>query len=661
MSERFSVTEVRNAMRCPRIFALGRLATRAVAFPVGSSCLGAAFHKIVDRFASTVETPPAHLSSLARGAALDEVQSSLSSWLLGLLIDELDSDPAYAAIPGEVDDLAEALREFARHLAGRLASFQEPPAGALGQVVRASERTVETLFEAEGALVHGRLDALFADANGKLDVVEYKLTDEANDALDRAQVILYRELLRQGDGADARPVVLRFTPTLRETSVSRHESDERVRLQILPLIRSMVTWSGDPKSAPATERKDLCAACPVATDCAATFPERLSLRDDPPVGGSRPRPGLDRTLAATSTSSRPSATAEDDDGEREAEVLKQRILAELNRQGISAVSPRPATVGPTLYIMEVSRRRGAVSQLDRAADDVIHRLAAEDQVELTYEKQGGHRRFIVRRSKPQAVLLAPLLEAKRNWLAERPGRFVVGQRPDGAIVTGDLSDSSTPHLLVAGQTGSGKSIWIQSLVASLVQYHGPERIRFTLVDPKRVTFIGPAFRSAVATHLDGPIRFDVEEALPAIAQLVDLMEERYQAFERAQVTDLLEYNDQVDADERLERRLLIIDEFQDLIVDRASKETFFAGIRRLGAKARAAGIHLVLATQRPDRETVPPIIKANLGGKIALQVGNQTNSRIVLDQGGAEKLLGKGDLLADLGHGVVRAQGALMA
>src|SRR5690606_22094274 len=145
MSERFSVTEVRNALRCPRIFALGRLATRAVAFPVGSSCLGAAFHKIVDRFAATVETPPAPLSNLPHDAALYDVQSSLSSWLLGLWIDELDTDPAYAAVPGEVDALAEALREFARHLAGRLASFQQPPASALARVVRASERTVEAL------------------------------------------------------------------------------------------------------------------------------------------------------------------------------------------------------------------------------------------------------------------------------------------------------------------------------------------------------------------------------------------------------------------------------------------------------------------------------------------------------------------------------------
>jgi len=124
--------------------------------------------------------------------------------------------------------------------------------------------------------------------------------------------------------------------------------------------------------------------------------------------------------------------------------------------------------------------------------------------------------------------------------------------------------------------------------------------------------------------------------------------------------DLSEYNEQASASDRIERRVLVIDEFQDLITDKKSAKAFFGGIKRLGAKARAAGVHMILATQRPDRDTVPPIIKANLGGRIALRVGSQTNSRIILDQGGAETLLGKGDLYASLGRGVVRAQAPLL-
>jgi len=317
-------------------------------------------------------------------------------------------------------------------------------------------------------------------------------------------------------------------------------------------------------------------------------------------------------------------------------------------------------VGPTLYLIEVVRPRGAVGQLDRAAEDVRHRLAADVGIHVDYEREGGLRRFVVKRPAPRAVFLGPLLERKREYLAARPGRFVVGERPDGEILCGDLSDSSTPHLLIAGQTGSGKSVLIQAVIASLLQFHGPGAIRFTLIDPKRVTFIGSGFRTAVAAHLDGPVRFDVEEALPVIERLVDLMEERYRRFQKAQVMDVAEYNEQVGVHDQLERRVLVVDEFQDLIAEKASAQSFFAGIKRLGAKARAAGIHMILATQRPDRETVPPIVKANLGGRIALQVGSGTNSRIILDQGGAETLLGKGDLYASLGKGIVRAQAPLL-
>jgi S-DNA-T family DNA segregation ATPase FtsK/SpoIIIE len=259
------------------------------------------------------------------------------------------------------------------------------------------------------------------------------------------------------------------------------------------------------------------------------------------------------------------------------------------------------------------------------------------------------------------VYLGPLLEQRREWLQAKAGRFVLGQRPNGEILTGDFSDASTPHLLVAGQSGSGKSVLLQSLVASLVQYHGPAAIRFTLVDPKRVTFIGPTFKAAVGAHLDGPIRYVAEETIPVIGQLVDNMEERYRLFEKAQVSGVDEYNEQVEPAARLERRMLIVDEFQDLVAEKDVAQDFFAGIKRLGAKARAAGIHMVLATQRPDRATVPPIVKANLTGKVALQVSSQVNSRIVLDAGGAERLLGKGDLLADLGHGLVRAQAPMIA
>jgi len=258
------------------------------------------------------------------------------------------------------------------------------------------------------------------------------------------------------------------------------------------------------------------------------------------------------------------------------------------------------------------------------------------------------------------VLLSPLLAEAGEYLSRQPGRFVLGQRPTGEVLCGDLSESSTPHLLIGGTTGSGKSVLLRAIIASLVHYHGPAAIRFTLIDPKRVTFNVPSFQSAVAAHLDGRIGHDAEDAIPVIERLVDMMEERYKLFETAQVSHIQEFNDAAKPEDRLERRIVVIDEFQDLTAEKANAKPFFDGVKRLGAKARAAGVHLILATQRPDRDVVPPLLKTNLGGKIALRVATQVNSRIILDQNGAEKLMGKGDLLADLGHGLVRAQAPIV-
>ena len=658
MSERVSVTEVRNALRCPRIFALGRLQERAVAFPVGSSCLGATFHRLVDRFAESVENPPRDFCDLVAQAPLDEVEASLKSWIFGFLREELAADSGYWTIPGEVDELAEALREFARHLAGRVMARGEDPVVALRHVIHSGERSIEASWP-DGPFVAGRLDALFLDRAGGFEIVEYKLTDEANDPLDQAQAVLYQRLFHLAEGQQAQTTILRFTPTLRETNLAPAAS-EHVAVQVLdPTLKKMIQWIQDPRSAPPTDRRDLCATCPVSTACAAHYPNRVPQRDDPPVAATRPRNNAQGEGLVEMAAPPVHDSIRDEEGQREAKRIQTLIVDALRQIGAAAVSPHAPLVGPRTYLIEVSRKHGSVSVLDRAARDVQHRLASEEGIEVSYEKAGGIRRFWVTRKSPKAIFLGPLLDEKRAWLAERPGRFVVGQQPNGEVVVGDFSDGSSPHLLVGGQSGSGKSVFLQSLLASLVRYHGPESIRFNLVDPKRVTFTGAAFRSAMSAHLAAPISFDAEETLPLISQLVELMEERYKLFEREQVVDLLEYNE-ARPDARLERRVLVIDEFQDLLVSKEIVKDFCGGVARLGSKARAAGIHMILATQRPTKEALPTGVKANLGARVAFQVGSGSDSRIILEKGGAETLLGKGDLYADLGRGLVRAQAPLL-
>ncbi len=315
---------------------------------------------------------------------------------------------------------------------------------------------------------------------------------------------------------------------------------------------------------------------------------------------------------------------------------------------------RPPIVGARIVQIEVSVARGSVNAVERAASDVEHRLAADHGLTARFHRKGALRVFVVARPEPEQVSLAGLLAARADWLRERTGRFLLGETTERTPLGGDLSDASSCHLLVGGTTGSGKSVLLRCIAASLVHFHPPAELQLTLVDPKRVSFARLA--TAVGAHLAGPLLHDVEEVIPVLASLIEEMEERYALFEAARVQDIDEYNELRAGGEPLPRRVVLVDEFQDLVAARPTRDRFVDIVQRLGAKARASGIHLVLATQRPTKENVPGGIKANLPGRVALKVASTLESRIILEGSGAEALLGKGDLLADLGHGRVRAQ-----
>jgi len=310
-------------------------------------------------------------------------------------------------------------------------------------------------------------------------------------------------------------------------------------------------------------------------------------------------------------------------------------------------------VGPTLIQVKVWSHD--VVHLDRSWKRVEHILGRQGLSAAYSLGSNGSRIWTIRRPDPQAVTWESMVTANKEWVG-KPGRYVVGLQPDGSWHCGDLADSGSPHLLVAGQSGSGKSIWLQSLAATLALSGKPGVMRLVLIDPKRVTFIADTFLSKLGRCLE-TIAYDSNDAIKWTDILVGIMEARYQSLQKEKCIDIDAYN-AIYGD--MPRIVLICDEFQDIITDYSISWQFQANVQRLGAKARAVGIHLVLATQRPDRDTVRPGIKANLGGKICLRVASKANSRIVLDANGAESLLGKGDILADLGKGPVRSQGAMI-
>jgi hypothetical protein len=218
--------------------------------------------------------------------------------------------------------------------------------------------------------------------------------------------------------------------------------------------------------------------------------------------------------------------------------------------------------------------------------------------------------------------------------------IVLGRDVSGEVVTADLA--RMPHLLIAGATGSGKSVCINSLIVTLVMNHTPDDLRFLMIDPKRVELT--MFDSI--PHLLRPVVVDVEKAVPALFQAVAEMDKRYKEFAALGVRNIEGYNRlaaRAGERPRLPFLVLVIDELADLMM--LAPDEVERTICRLAQLARATGIHLVVATQRPSVDVVTGLIKANFPTRISFMVTSQVDSRTILDTAGAEKLLGRGDML----------------
>lgn len=218
--------------------------------------------------------------------------------------------------------------------------------------------------------------------------------------------------------------------------------------------------------------------------------------------------------------------------------------------------------------------------------------------------------------------------------------FILGRDVSGTSLFADLA--KMPHLLVAGATGTGKSIFLNSLILSFIYRNSPETLRFVLIDPKRVEF--PVYNEL--PHLLAPVIFDGKKAVLVLQWLVGEMERRFDLLAETKARDILSFNEIVrktKTTEPIPYIVFIIDELADLMAARGKE--IEAGIVRIAQMARAVGIHLVVATQRPSVEVLTGLIKANITSRISFQVASQFDSRTVLDMAGAEKLLGRGDLL----------------
>lgn len=312
-----------------------------------------------------------------------------------------------------------------------------------------------------------------------------------------------------------------------------------------------------------------------------------------------------------------------------------------------AVQPGFIKKGPNESDEQAMKVR--VSQIANLQNDLA---LATSALRLRIEAPVPGRSYIgieVPNSQLTAVRLRPILESESFNKLKTPLAFALGRDVSGHPLVADLA--KMPHLLVAGQTGSGKSVFIAALAACLAMNNHPDEMRLVMIDVKMVELI----RFNGLPHLLGKVETDVQRILGVLRWLVNEMEHRYRLLEGNRSRDLNAYNKKTK--NRLPRIVVIIDELADLMM--SSPEQVEVSLVRLAQKARATGIHLVVATQRPSTDVVTGTIKANFPARLAFSVASGIDSRVILDSTGAEALLGKGDLLfLDPAVGnPVRAQG----
>jgi S-DNA-T family DNA segregation ATPase FtsK/SpoIIIE len=239
---------------------------------------------------------------------------------------------------------------------------------------------------------------------------------------------------------------------------------------------------------------------------------------------------------------------------------------------------------------------------------------------------------------PTTVRLRDVMDAPNFQRHKSPLGIALGQSVSGAPVSADLA--AMPHLLIAGTTGSGKSVCVNSIITSIISRHSPDTVKFIMVDPKRVELTG----YNGIPHLIAPVVVELERIVGVLKWVTREMDERYRRFSQAGARNIEDFNKHRDpASEPLPYIVVIIDELADLMM--LAPEETERTIARIAALARATGIHLVIATQRPSVDVVTGLIKANFSTRIAFAVAGSVDSRVILDQPGAERLLGRGDML----------------
>jgi len=345
----------------------------------------------------------------------------------------------------------------------------------------------------------------------------------------------------------------------------------------------------------------------------------------------------------------------DDKTRRNAEVLRE-TLAEFNIEAeVTGIRK-----GPVITMFEILPAHGVkISKITNLSDNIALRLAASS-VRIVAPIPGKHAVGIeVPNDRRAIVSLREIIEHEQFKSAKMEIPVALGKDIAGEVQFIDLTQ--TPHLLIAGATGSGKSVCVNAIILSVLYRRSPEEVKLLLIDPKIVEL--KLYNDI--PHLLTPVVTESKRAFQALQYCICEMERRYSMLDKAGVRDIRSFNRKIKekglAQEKLPYIVVIIDEFADLMAQ-TGKE-LESTLARLAAMSRAVGIHLVLATQRPSIDVITGLIKANIPSRIAFMVASKFDSRIIIDMVGAEKLLGRGDMLFSGAQDPfpVRMQGAFVS
>jgi S-DNA-T family DNA segregation ATPase FtsK/SpoIIIE len=641
-----TATKVRVAFECPRLFYLHqKFGGNTLFIPQNNQIgIGNSFHNLADsfiklavsesRFTEIFKTSTSQLN-------IDEIAS-----LLQQLFYEIKFSTYLEKAVEQDASAAQPLYKVWQGLQGLIRRFAEllvvnrrycSAEAVIRNTFVSQERKLEHYFQLPDGTqqrVGGEFDCLVYNLEVKrLCVLEFKTYQPVDPSAQLAQVALYSYMLWHQKKVAVDSAVYCVLPEFKEYQYSWEQLENNVHQLIPYKLHQMQKWLSweppHPNSPPPTTQPYLCEICPQQQKCQTFFVSPSLPSKDEKNGGQDAHPTRKNSV--------------------DADAIGEELVTTLQSFGIS-VDYHGAAVGPAFIRVKLKPHLGVKV-------NALLKLSADLQVQMGLANppliapQAGYVSVDLPRPDRQIASFEEYIQPQ--FLPPTvPIKIAIGLNIEGELVEADLSDANTCHFLVGGTTGSGKSEFLRSLLLSLLYRHSPQHLKIALVDPKRVTF--PEFEKM--PWLYSTVVKDGASAIELMDELVAEMESRYHHFEKAGCADLSTYNQR--STKILPRIVCIFDEYADFMAEKEIRTSLEQSIKRLGAMARAAGIHLIIATQRPEAKVVTPIIRSNLPGRVALRTASEADSAIVLGgkQTAAAYLLGKGDLLYQIGAQMHRLQ-----